>query len=185
MADPDAIRREVIDWFERAVLGLNLCPFAHRPWQDEAIRFALSEASDELALLADLEAELERLDRHPEIETTLLILARALPDFDDYNDFLDRADALLEQGGWSGVYQIASFHPHYRFADSLGDDDAADWSNRSPWPLLHLIREESLERAIAAHPDPDSIPAANMQRLRGLSPQQMRALFGSRYPLSD
>ncbi len=177
----ERIRQEVIDWFERVVLGLNLCPFAHRPWREGRVRFTVSEGRDAIALLTDLESELHRLDRQPEIETTVIILADALGDFADYNDFLDPAEGLLVEGGWEGRYQIASFHPDYRFADSLGEHDAADWSNRSPWPLLHLIREDSLARAVADHPDPEGIPEANVRRLRSLTPEQMRALFGARY----
>ncbi len=182
MTPGESARREVIDWFERVVLGLQLCPFAERPWHEGGIRFAVSEATQEQAVLTDLEVELQRLDRSPEIETTLLILASSLSDFEAYNDFLDEVDALIVDGGWEGVYQIASFHPHYRFADSTGEGDAADWTNRSPWPLLHLLREDSLERAIRTHPDPASIPRRNVRLLRGLDAGQLRALFGPRYP---
>jgi hypothetical protein len=184
MAEMDAgtARQQVIDWFERVVLGLDLCPFARRPWRQDAIRFTVSESVDEPGVLRDLARELERLDRQPQIETTLLVLPYCLRDFDDYNAFLDPVDALLETGGWAGRYQVASFHPDYRFADSLGDADAADWTNRSPWPLLHLIREASLERAVAAHPDPAAIPGRNVHLLRGMTVTQLRELFGSRYP---
>ena len=181
MSDADTAREEVIGWFERVVLGLELCPFAARPWQEGAIRFAVTEENEEIPLLQALESELQWLDEQPEAETTLLILSRALADFSEYNDFLDRVDELLLTGGWEGRYQVASFHPDYRFADSLGEDDPADWSNRSPYPLLHLIREDSLERALAAHPDPEAIPERNVRLLRGLNRDQMRALFGARY----
>jgi len=180
--DAETARLEVRDWFERVVLGLNLCPFARRPWQQGAIRFAVSESLDEAGILRDLAQELEHLDRHPQVETTLLILPYCLRDFDDYNAFLDPVDALIEISGREGRYQVASFHPDYRFADSLGGSDAADWTNRSPWPLLHLIREASLERAVADHPDPAAIPERNVRLLRGMSTAQLRALFGSRYP---
>ena len=181
MSDAVTTRKEVIGWFERVVLGLELCPFAARPWREGAIRFAVTEENEEIALLQGLESELQWLDEQPETETTLLILPRALADFSEYNDFLDRVDELLRTGGWEGRYQVASFHPDYRFADSLGEDDPADWSNRSPYPLLHLIREDSLERALAAHPDPEAIPERNVRLLRGLNRDQMRALFGTRY----
>ena len=181
MSDAETARKEVIDWFERVVLGLELCPFAARPWREGAIRFAVTEENEEIALLQGLESELQWLDEQPETETTLLILPRALADFSEYNDFLDRVDELLRTGGWEDRYQVASFHPDYRFADSLGEGDPADWSNRSPYPLLHLIREDSLERALAAHPDPEAIPERNVRLLRGLNRDQMRALFGTRY----
>ncbi len=181
MGDAERARQEVVDWFERVVLGQQLCPFAERPWQEGTIRFVVTDASEEISLLQALEHELQWLDEHPEIETTLLILSRALGKFPEYNDFLDRAEELLRSGGWEGHYQIASFHPAYRFADSRGTDDPADWSNRSPHPLLHLIREDSLEQALASHPDPEAIPERNVQLLRSLSREQMRALFGARY----
>lgn len=159
----DAVRR----WIEEVVVGLELCPFAARPLHAGRVRFAQCTAADPDAVVGALDAELTRLDADPAIDTTVLVLTEALPDFDDYNDFLDIADALLEARGLVGTIQIASFHPDYRFAD-VAADDASHYSNRSPLPLLHLLREDDVGRAVAAHDDPDGIPERNVARLRAL-----------------
>ena len=163
-------------WVEELVIGLNLCPFAKRELVKQRVRFALSPATTEAALLDDLAHEIERLDTTPAIETTLLIHPGVLSDFFEYTQFLQRADRLLGQLKRRGVYQIASFHPDYEFADA-GADDVGNYTNRSPYPLLHLLREESLERAIDNHPDTDLIPARNIALLEAFGVAHMRALL--------
>ena len=121
---------------------------------------------------------MDRLDKDPEIETTLLIHPHALADFADYNDFLALADALLVQAEREGVYQVASFHPHYRFAGT-GEDDAENYSNRSPYPMLHLLREASVGQAIDAHPDIDAVPSRNIARMNELGRTHMKALLAA------
>ncbi len=170
----------VIRWFEQAVLGLNLCPFARRPYQQQAIRFELSGATDDAGCLSDLYLQLKEMDQQPAIATLILICPYHLQDFADYNQFLSLAEQLLQQEGWSGIYQVASFHPDYLFADAP-QDDKANWSNRSPYPLLHLIRESTISAAIEAHPDIDRIPQRNIKTLRALSDRHMQKIFGSRY----
>jgi len=157
------------EWLEKAVIGLNLCPFAKAVHAGNQIRYAVSDAQTPEALLADLGRELQMLvaaDR-ADVETTLLIHPRVLVDFVDYNDFLDIADAAVEELGFAGTIQVASFHPHYRFADTEADA-IENFSNRSPYPMLHLLREESVERAIAAFPDVARIPERNIETLRGI-----------------
>jgi len=156
-------------WLERAVIGLNLCPFAKAVHAKGQVRFALSHAKTPEALLADLGEELARLrDADPdEIDTTLLVHPRVLRDFLDYNDFLDQADALLAAMDLEGVIQVASFHPDYRFAGTAADD-LDNCTNRSPHPMLHLLREDSVARAVAAFPDPDAIVSRNLETLRRL-----------------
>jgi len=170
----DATRR----WLERAVIGLNLCPFAKAVHLKRQIRWVESRATDAPALLADLVAELQHLvNADPaKVDTTLLIHPRALVDFLDYNDFLDLADAAVDELGLAGVIQLASFHPDYCFADADADDPA-NFSNRSPHPMLHLLREASLERAIDAFPDAASIYERNIETLRRLGPAGWRALM--------
>jgi len=170
------IINSVVQWFEKAVLGLNLCPFAAKPYRQNAIRFELSTADSDESCLSDLFIQLDRLERHPEIETLVIICAQHLSDFDDYNQFLQLVDQLLVQEGWEGVYQVASFHPDYCFAD-CEPDDRANWTNRSPYPLLHLIREESITRAVNSHPDCDAIPERNIQKINELSDAQMKQIF--------
>jgi hypothetical protein len=156
-------------WVELAVIGLNLCPFAKAPQIKGQVRYALSGAGDVEALLADLVAELKLLaaTSTEKIETTLLVHPHVLSDFADYNDFLDIAEAAVAELGLEGVIQVASFHPRYRFADS-DEDDMANATNRSPWPTLHLLREESVERAVAAFPEGQAIYEANIETLRRL-----------------
>lgn len=166
------------DWLERAVIGLNLCPFAKAVHLKEQIRWVESAATDAEALLGDLVRELQVLAAaDPEaIETTVLVHPRALQDFDDYNDFLDVVDAALDALGLAGALQVASFHPSYRF-EGTDADDITNCTNRSPYPTLHLLRESSIERAVAAFPDAAAIYERNQATLRGLGPAGWRALF--------
>ncbi len=156
-------------WVEKAVIGLNLCPFAKAVQVKNQVRYAVTNAADSETLAADLQAELLALaDADPaQIDTTLLIHPGVLQDFLDYNDFLDVADACLEQLELDGIIQIASFHPHYQFA-GIGPDDVENCTNRSPFPILHLLREDSIERAVAAFPDASDIYERNMETLRRL-----------------
>ncbi|MFU8816789.1 MAG: DUF1415 domain-containing protein [Pseudomonadales bacterium] len=162
-------------WVETVVVGLNLCPFAQRELVNDRVRFAVTEADSEDQLSAALQSELERLQSDPRIETTLLIHPLALQDFDHYNQFLDRADRLLLHLHLDGVYQVASFHPEYQFAGTAADD-AENYTNRSPYPMLHLIREDSLERAIHAFAGVEDIPASNIRRMNELGQEKLRAL---------
>ena len=160
-------------WVETVVIGLNLCPFAKREVVNDRVRFALTRANTEDALLESLQAELELLEKNPLVETTLLILPEVLQDFFDYNQFLDYAEALLVQMKLEGIYQIAGFHPEYQFAGT-GPEDVENYTNRSPYPLLHLIREDSLERAIASHPDVSGIPARNIALMNSMGLKRLR-----------
>ena len=152
-----AVRR----WVETFVVELNLCPFAKKELLANKVRFYVTPADNEEALLLALQAELDRLDQEPEIETTVLILPHLLHDFLDYNQFLDLADALIDQMGLDGVYQIASFHPDYQYAGTQ-PADAENYINRSPYPLLHILREDSVGKAIASYPDVAQIPVRNI-----------------------
>ncbi len=156
-------------WLEAAVIGLNLCPFARAVHDARRIRYCVSDAETPGALLEALIAELHLLAATDpaQIETTLLIHPRVLGDFLDYNDFLAVADAAIKSCRLTGEIQIASFHPHYQFADAA-PEDIENCTNRSPYPLLHLLREAGIERAIASHPDPARIYERNMDTLRRL-----------------
>jgi len=165
-------------WVEKAVIGLNLCPFAAPVHLSGRIRFAVSAARTEDELVADLAREISALmAADPQrIETTLLIHPHVLGDFLDYNDFLDIADATVEALGYEGELQVASFHPDYRFAGTTADE-VENCTNRSPYPTLHLLREESIERAVAAVPDTDAIFEKNIETLRRLGPDGWRRLW--------
>jgi hypothetical protein len=154
-------------WLTEAVIGLNLCPFAKAVHVKGQIRYAVSDAVDMEAVLTDLEAELQTLiATDPEaIDTTLLILPRALGDFLDFNDCLFFADRLIKQLRLEGIVQIASFHPAYQFEGSK-PDDIENYTNRAPYPILHLLREDSIERAVQAVPDAEDIYERNQATLR-------------------
>ena len=173
----DATRR----WVERAVVGLNLCPFARAPWLQQKIRYAVSHARDTDTLLDDLCNELQSLAAADpqDCETTLLVHPHVLGDFLDYNDFLDTADAAVDTLGLQGELQVASFHPHYQFADSA-PEDIENYSNRSPFPTLHLLREASVERAVEAMADTDEIYRRNLATLRRLGHPGWQALWSER-----
>lgn len=178
--DAQAVIADTRRWLERAVIGLNLCPFAKAVLTREQVRFVASTATTPEALALELAAELQRLaDADPEqLGTTLIVHPQVLQDFDDYNDFLDVADALLEDLGLDGTLQVASFHPDYRFADAPADD-VANASNRSPHPTLHLLREDSIERAVAAFPEAEAIWGRNVETLRRLGWDGWRALWAA------
>lgn len=164
-------------WLERAVIGLNLCPFAKGVHVKGQIRYVVCDAADEDTLLGDLERELLALLAVPaaEVDTTLLIHPGVLTAFDDYVAFLDVVNVVLATQGLEGILQVASFHPDYVFADSE-PDDISNCTNRSPFPTLHLLREASVERAVAAFPDAASIYERNVQTLRELGGDGWRAL---------
>ena len=163
-------------WVEDVVVGYNLCPFAKRELVRNRVRFVVSEADNEDSLLQALHSELLRLEDEPENETTVLIHPHLKQDFGLYNEFLDAADGLLTYLDMEGVYQIASFHPDYQFADTT-PDAAENYTNRSPFPMLHLLREASLEAAIDSHPDVDGIPPRNIELMNKLGADKMRSIL--------
>ncbi|HEY4591690.1 MAG TPA: DUF1415 domain-containing protein [Thermoanaerobaculia bacterium] len=175
--NPEAIITTTRNWLEKAVIGLNLCPFAKPVYARDQIRFVVTEAETPEELLADLIDELQALAtaEPEEVETTLLIHPRVLNDFLDYNDFLGVAEETVADLGLEGVLQVASFHPGYQFAGTE-PDDVTNYTNRSPYPTLHLLREASVERAMAAVPDAAEIYERNMETLRRLGVEGWRRL---------
>ena len=164
-------------WVESVVIGLNLCPFARAVQAKGQIRYRASSAGSNRELLTELGAELEALHTADPslVDTTLLVHPHVLCDFHDYNAFLVEAGALLRRMRLEGVLQIAGFHPDYCFGDS-DMDDPANYTNRSPYPMLHLLREASVSRAVAAFPDAANIYERNIQTLRALEPAALRQL---------
>jgi hypothetical protein len=175
LRDPIADTRR---WLERAVIGLNLCPFAKAVYVKEQVRVVLSDASTPEALLEQLMEELLLLRQTPAevVDTTLIVHPDVLQDFLDYNDFLDNADMAVEQLDLQGILQVASFHPDYQFAGAA-PDDVSNYTNRAPWPTLHLLREDSVERAVSAFPDPDVIVERNIATLDRLGVEGWKRLL--------
>ena len=160
---------DTVRWLERAVIGLNLCPFAKGPHIKGQIHYAVSEAKGLEGLRDELIEQLQALQALPaeERETTLLIVPHMLRDFLDFNDFLDEADGVLQELDMEGEFQVASFHPDFQFADTE-PDDITNHTNRSPYPTLHLIREASIDRAVEAFPEAEMIYEANMATMEKL-----------------
>lgn len=169
-------------WLRDIVIGLNLCPFAAAPYRKNQVRLQVSAATAPQGVLNDLMDELLLLNEADpnETATTLLIIPDALTNFLDYNDFLDIAETVLHDIGLDGVLQIASFHPQYQFADAPADA-LSHYTNRSPYPILHLIREDDITRATTVHPDIALIPEHNIRRLENLGESQVKALLAACY----
>lgn len=176
--DEEQVIAQTRHWLEQLVLKHNLCPFAHKPYQAGLVRFAVSAATRPGLLLADLDRELRHLQATPatELETTLLIHPAVLGDFYAYNDFLDTVDDLLAAQGLEGIFQVASFHPVYQFSGTE-PDDTENYTNRSPFPMLHLLREDSIEQAISRYGDVEEIPERNIETMHRLGIDTLRRIL--------
>ena len=174
---PDTVIADTRRWLERAVIGLNLCPFAKSVHVKGQVHYAVSTATEGTGLRDDLVRELRDLAAaDPEVrDTTLLVAPDAFADFLDFNDFLEQADAALAELDLEGIIQIAPFHPRFVFAGTR-DDDITNCTNRSPYPTLHLIRESSIDRAVQAFPEAEAIYEVNMATLERLGPEGWAAL---------
>ena len=165
-------------WVERVVVGLSLCPFATDPFRNNTIRYATSKATDAHDILADLLNELSILDGAGGPRTTLLVIAEALSEFEDYLDLFAAAEALIEQTEHADRYQLVSFHPEYIFAGA-DPDDVANQTNRAPFPTIHILRRADVARAIREHDDVTSIPDDNITRLRALGIDAFKKLLAA------
>ncbi|MDP1665474.1 MAG: DUF1415 domain-containing protein [Methylobacter sp.] len=177
------IKASTIAWLKSVIIEYSICPFAKRELDRGSIYFSVNHDTKTEQCLLHLMDECDRLDTEPGIETALLIYADAFAEFDDYLDFLDVAESLLAEQGYEGIYQLASFHPDYYF-QGVEPGDAANYTNRSPFPMLHLLRETSIEQAVAGHPDPDNIPQHNIELTRKLGLAKMQALLAACYPIN-
>lgn len=176
--DINAITEQVDQWLNDVVIGLNLCPFAAKPQRNKQIKIFVSEASQEEALLEDILLQLIELSstEPKKLETTLVVVPNMLQDFWDYNFFIDWVEGLIKQQDWEGIFQVATFHPDYCFGGAEPEDDE-NLTNRSPYPVFHLIREESMEKVLKHYPDPESIPDTNIARVSALSEEERKKLF--------
>ncbi|WP_432697074.1 DUF1415 domain-containing protein [Marinobacterium sp. YM272] len=170
-------------WVEAMVVGLNLCPFAAPVVKAGTIRYQVSDAANEDELLRDFLQQLSELVATPatELSTTLVITPWLLSDFDEFLDLVADAEALLERAGVEDLFQIASFHPGYLF-DGVDESDISHWTNRAPYPTLHLIRQDEMSRVLASYGDADQIPERNIARLREIGRERLIARFP---PLAD
>ncbi|HCG5528559.1 TPA: DUF1415 domain-containing protein [Vibrio parahaemolyticus] len=176
--DINAMTQQVDQWLNDVVIGLNLCPFAAKPQRNKQIKIFVSEATQEEALLEDILLQLIELSTtEPEkLETTLVVVPNMLQDFWDYNFCIDWVEGLIKQQDWEGIFQVATFHPDYCFGGAAPEDDE-NLTNRSPYPIFHLIREESMEKVLKHYPDPESIPDTNIARVSALSEEERKKLF--------
>ena len=168
--------KDVQGWVENIVLGLNLCPFAHRPIREKRVRFVAVNPSSREHLWKVLKKELSLLDKSARISNTLLIIENRELDFYEYLDLIDCAGRLMKTWSYEGVYQLASFHPRYCFVGEAVES-RSHFTNRAPWPIIHILREEEISQALSLYVDPESIPLRNMKTLENLSAQEWKQLF--------
>ena len=184
MCEVESYQVATENWVKQVIMKFNLCPFARREVERASIRYAVVEEHKPKAVLLALLAECALLDEQPAIETTLVILPRGFEGFYAYLDLVDLAEEMLLEQGYEGKYQLASFHPDYCF-EGEPQDDAANYTNRSPYPTLHLIREASIDRAVAVFPEAETIFERNIEVLEGLGLDGWKALdVGARCPVA-
>lgn len=176
--DRSEVIRKTQNWLKEVVIGLNLCPFAALPFAQDTVRYIIVESQEEEEILDSLKLEMRRLMDTPAVllETTLLVLPKAFPAFLDFNDFLYTANEALEIDGWTGRLQIASFHPLYQFAGTR-PDELENYTNRAPFPILHLLREDSMEVALEKVTDPDEIYRRNIKTMEDLGIEGVQRLW--------
>ncbi|AWB68300.1 DUF1415 domain-containing protein [Saccharobesus litoralis] len=178
MSSSNTIHQAVEKWLLDIVIGLNLCPFAAKPQRNGQIDIQISQAKNLVELNQEVIDVLIKLDEIPaeQLDTLLLVVPRQLRDFYEYNDYLDMVDQLIEEQDRIGVYQVASFHPEYRF-DGTVANSVENLTNKAPYPILHFIREDSLAAAVDKYPNPEQIPEDNIEKMHKLSKEEIRRLF--------
>jgi len=180
MLDPQIIINHTRNWISSVIIAHKFCPFAKREFDAGSLHYAVIERADLETQLADIIEHCAALDHDKDRETSLLIFPDGLSEFETYLDLLDLANALLNAEGYEGTYQLASFHPKYRFEGST-EDDPGNYTNRSPYPMIHILREASVETALKTYPNPEDIPTRNIELTRDLGAQAMRALLKACY----
>ncbi|MFC0773689.1 DUF1415 domain-containing protein [Terrimonas alba] len=178
MENDSKVIEQTKKWIVDVVIACNFCPFAAREIKRNSIHYEVVTETNLKKCLQLFINECQRLDSRTETETSLLIFSKGFFSFDEYLVLLREAEKLLKRKGYEGVYQLASFHPHYRFA-AASAGDAANYTNRSPYPMLHLLKEESIEKALQHYPNPEQIPERNIQFAREKGPAYMKMLRDS------
>lgn len=176
MPEQDRIIAQTQCWLDSVIIEHNLCPFAKSERDRGSIHFFVDDSTTMEQVLEQLVMECERLEQNTDIETSLFIMSHIAQDFSDYLLLLDIANELFITQGYEGIFQLASFHPDYQFADTT-EEEPANYTNRSPYPMLHIIREASLERALQHYPDPELIPQRNVALCRKMGLTKMQALL--------
>lgn len=176
--DADHIIEQTKHWLRSFIVKLNICPFAKREIERGTVKIQVTQAVKLQQALEDLLLEMMFLDNNPAVETTLLIFPSVFGDFFRYLDFVDVAELLIREEGYEGIYQLATFHPDYCFAD-VDFNDVSNYTNRSPYPMVHLLREESLEKAIAYYGDTESIPQNNIKTMQKLGLMKIKAILAN------
>lgn len=174
--DNDLLTQHTLNWIRSFIIGLNICPFAKRAFDTNTLRIVPSQTTRLTHALEELMLEVEYLNKHPEIETTLLVFDSQFKNFFDYLDLVNLAESLLKDQDYEGIYQIASFHPDYYF-EGTDFDDVSNYTNRSPYPMLHILREDSLDKAISFYGDTSKIPEANIVKMQGLGLEEIRRIL--------
>jgi len=180
VVDNKTVIRQTKKWISTVVIAHGLCPFAKKEFDKDRIHYAVIETADVEVQLEQVVLECEALDKDVDRETSLLIFPSAVSDFDDYLDLTEMATALLKAQGYEGLYQLASFHPDYCF-EAVGVDDASHYTNRSPYPMLHILREASVEQALKNYPSPEDIPERNVELTQKLGLKVMTGLLNECY----
>ncbi|CAM4139261.1 DUF1415 domain-containing protein [Vreelandella rituensis] len=172
------VTQQTMNWVKRFIVELNVCPFAKREVEKESVRLCVVRSKKIEVALEELMMEIQWLDSHKETETTLLIFPTLFRDFHHYLDFVDLAEAMLAEQEYEGIYQLATFHPDYCFAETE-PTDVSNYTNRSPYPMLHLLREASLDKAIDAYGDTSAIPDKNIQKMQAMGKASVENLLQS------
>jgi len=182
--DNNIIIQQTQNWVKTVIIDLNFCPFARQAFESESIHYPVVRKPTLEQCLQALIDECLYLDKNNNLETSLIIFSQVFTAFDDFLDFIEIANALLIEQGYEGTYQLAHFHPLYQFAD-VAESDASNFTNRSPWPMLHLIRESSLEYALENYPDPENIPERNIKLAREKGCEHMQTMLDACYKNPD
>ncbi|STX30011.1 Protein of uncharacterised function (DUF1415) [Legionella beliardensis] len=177
MLDSNLITQQTKNWILSFIIPLQICPFASYVIDNQTIQFNVSNALTLEDALADLNREIDYLNHHQAIETSLVIFPNLFAEFFTYLDFIDLAEEQIIAANYEGIYQFATFHPNYCFADATGPEDVANYTNRSPHPMVHILREDSVEKAIAFYGNTEQIPANNIALLHSLGLEKIKALL--------
>lgn len=170
------ITEQTLKWVRSFIIELNICPFAKRVFDMNSLRISPSQTTRITHALEELMLEIEYLDNHPDTETTLMVFGSQFKNFFDYLDLIDLAEALLKDQNYEGIYQLASFHPDYCF-EGTDFDDVSNYTNRSPYPMIHILREESLDKALAFYGDTSTIPENNINKMQALGLDEIQKIL--------